>query len=48
MYHKSLLYFVASSLEPVFWEFEKPMVGLSKAIPRTYRMPDGSTRPLST
>jgi hypothetical protein len=46
VYHKSLLYFVARSLEPSPGDFEVPMVGLSKAIPRSYPMPDGSVRPL--
>jgi pimeloyl-ACP methyl ester carboxylesterase len=32
VYHKSLLYFVARALEPDFWEFEKPMVGLARTI----------------
>jgi hypothetical protein len=32
VYHKSLLYFVARALEPTFWEFEKPMVGLARTI----------------
>ena len=46
IYHKSLLYFVARSLEPSAFEFEKPMVGLSRFVPGSYRMPDGSTKRL--
>jgi hypothetical protein len=46
IYHKSLLYFVARALEPSPFEFEKPMVGLSKFVPGSYRMPDGSNRRL--
>jgi len=46
IYHKSLLYFVARSLEESTGNFEVPMVGLSKAVPKAYPMPDGSSRPL--
>lgn len=46
VYHKSLLYFVARSLEESTGNFEVPMVGLSKAIPKAYPMPDGTIRPL--
>jgi len=46
IYHKSLLYFVARSLEQSAGDFEVPMVGLSKAVPASYRTPDGSMVPL--
>ena len=46
VYHKSLLYFVARSLEQAPGNFEVPMVGLSKDVPAAYKMPDGSTRSL--
>ena len=46
IYHKSLLYFVARSLEASPGDFEVPMVGLAKDLPRAYPMPDGSTRAL--
>ena len=46
VYHKSLLYFVARSLEAGPGDFEVPMVGLTKSVPMTYQMPDGSARRL--
>ncbi len=42
IYHKSLLYFVSRALEPSPSEFEEPMVGLSKFVPETYTLKDGS------
>lgn len=42
IYHKSLLYFVARSLEQTPGNFEVAMAGLSKDLPVAYRMPDGS------
>ena len=42
VYHKSLLYFVARSLEASPSNFEVPMAGLSKDMSVAYGMPDGS------
>jgi hypothetical protein len=46
IYHKSLLYFVARSLEQSDGDFEVPMLGLSKDLATTWTMPDGSVHPL--
>jgi hypothetical protein len=46
IYHKSLLYFVARSLEHSTADFEVPMVGLSKDLLTSWTMPDGSVRTL--
>jgi hypothetical protein len=46
VYHKSLLYFVARALEPAPGQYETPMVGLTKHVPATYLMPDGTVRRL--
>ncbi|HEY7523994.1 MAG TPA: C1 family peptidase [Candidatus Limnocylindrales bacterium] len=46
IYHKSLLYFVARSLEPAPDRFEQPMIGLETAMRSSYTMPDGVSRPL--
>ena len=42
VYHKSLLYFVARSLEASPSNFEVPMAGLSKDMSVAYGMPNGS------
>jgi len=46
VYHKSLLYFVARSLEQLPFNFEVPMVGLEKSLGVVYTMPDGLPHPL--
>jgi len=46
VYHKSLLAFVARSLEQLPGNFEVPMVGLEKFVRLPYRMADGVMRPL--
>ena len=46
VYHKSLLYFVARSLEQSPGNFEVPMVGLQKSVGLSYKMPDGLMHPL--
>ena len=46
VYHKSLLYFVARSLEQLPLNFEVPMVGLENSLAVVYTMPDGLPRPL--
>jgi Papain family cysteine protease len=46
VYHKSLLYFVARSLEQLPQNFEVPMVGLEKSLGVSYTMPDGLPHPL--
>jgi hypothetical protein len=46
VYHKSLLYFVARSLEQLPSNFEVPMVGLEKSLGVVYTMPDGLPHPL--
>jgi hypothetical protein len=46
IYHKSLLYFVARSLEHSSGNFEVPMLGLSKDLTMPWPMPDGSSRQL--
>jgi hypothetical protein len=46
VYHKSLLYFVARSLEQLPMNFEVPMVGLERSLSVPYTMPDGLSRPL--
>jgi hypothetical protein len=46
IYHKSLLYFVARSLEPGPDQFEQPMIGLETSMGGTYTMPDGSSKSL--
>ena len=42
IYHKSLLYFVARSLEAAPGDFEVPMLGLEKSLQTSWPMPDGS------
>jgi hypothetical protein len=44
IYHKSLLYLVARSLEASSGNFEVPMLGLSKDLATAWPMPDGSSR----
>jgi len=44
IYHKSLLYFVARSLEVGDGDFEVPMLGLEKDLFTQWAMPDGSLR----
>lgn len=46
VYHKSLLAFVARSLEQLPGNFEVPMVGLEKSVRLSYRMADGVMHPL--
>jgi hypothetical protein len=46
VYHKSLLCFVARSLEQLPLNFEVPMVGLEKSLSVPYTMPDNLTHPL--
>lgn len=46
VYHKSLLYFVARSLEQLPLTFEVPMVGLENSLNVPYTMPDGLPHPL--
>jgi hypothetical protein len=46
VYHKSLLYFVARSLEQLPLNFEVPMVGLEKSLGVSYTMPDKLPHPL--
>jgi hypothetical protein len=46
VYHKSLLAFVARSLEQLPGNFEVPMVGLEKSVRLSYKMPDGVMHPL--
>jgi hypothetical protein len=46
VYHKSLLYFVARSLEQLPMNFQVPMVGLEKSLNVPYTMPNNVVHPL--